>query len=311
MNIDIRLSLGFFDHPKTMKLAKRCGMEAVICLQRLWMWAAEQRPSGVLTGMDDEDIELAAKWQGEEGKFTRTLIDLHWLDEEEGQFILHGWDEHQAYASKSEERHSSAKKAAEIRWEKKRIMQGQCGSDAEAMRGACDAQCGNDATSCDAHANSNAPKHQDTSLFNTPLSTDVDIPPRGEQPAKKRRKEEPPRQAYGQFQQVMLTEDEHSKLEAEFGIKGAQDMIDRLDGYIASKGVKYKNHYATIMNWHRKDVKEEQQQQAQVPALSQGVPRFSNYGQQVKWDQQQQARALLAVGDKYKDNPEDLPPEWR
>ena len=148
-------------------------------------------------------------------------------------------------------------------------------------------------------------------VLNTPLSTDVDIPPRGEQPAKKRRKEEPPKQAYGQFQQVMLTEDEHSKLEAEFGIKGAQDMIDRLDCYIASKGVKYKNHYATIMNWHRKDVKEEQQQQAQVPALPQGVPRFSNYGQQVKWDQQQQARALLAVGDKYKDNPEDIPPEWR
>jgi hypothetical protein len=180
MNVDIRLSLGFFDHPKTMKLAKRCGMEAVICLQRLWMWAAEQRPSGVLTGMDEEDIELAAKWTGEEGKFVRTLIDLHWLDEKDEQFILHGWDEHQAYASKSEERHSSAKKAAEIRWEKKRIMQGQCGSDAEAMRGACDAQCGNDATSCDAHANSNAPKHQDTSLFNTPLSSNEDIPPRGE-----------------------------------------------------------------------------------------------------------------------------------
>lgn len=53
------------------------------------------------------------------------------------------------------------------------------------------------------------------------------------------------------------------------------------------------------------------QHQAQVSALPQGVPRFSNYGQQVKWDQQQQARALLAVGDKYKDNPEDLPPEWR
>ena len=180
MNVDIRLSLGFFDHPKTMKLAKRCGMEAVICLQRLWMWAAEQRPSGVLTGMDEEDIELAAKWQGEEGKFARTLIDLHWLDEKDEQFILHGWDEHQAYASKSEERHSSAKKAAEIRWEKKRIMQGQCGSDAEAMRGACDAQCGNDATSCDAHANSNAPKHQNTSLFNTPLSSNEDIPPRGD-----------------------------------------------------------------------------------------------------------------------------------
>jgi hypothetical protein len=163
----------------------------------------------------------------------------------------------------------------------------------------------------ESNANQEKAQYQYQYGVNTPLSPKGDIPPRGEQPAKKRRKEEPPRQAYGQFQQVMLTEDEHSKLEAEFGIKGAQDMIDRLDGYIASKGVKYKNHYATIMNWHRKDVKEEQQQQAQVPALPQGVPRFSNYGQQVKWDQQQQARALLAVGDKYKDNPEDIPPEWR
>ena len=37
--------------------------------------------------------------------------------------------------------------------------------------------------------------------------------------------------------------------------KDYQDKIDNLSSYIASKGVKYKSHYATILNWSRKDDK--------------------------------------------------------
>ena len=30
--------------------------------------------------------------------------------------------------------------------------------------------------------------------------------------------------------------------------------IEKLSSYIASKGKKYKSHYATILNWSRKDI---------------------------------------------------------
>lgn len=345
MNTDIRIAIDFWQHPKTKKLIRRVGIEGIRSLQILWTWAANNKPDGNLAGMDEEDIELAADWQGDIGAFFKALVETRWIDETDSGYALHEWLEHNPWVADDENRSNKARlsKLQQVNAAayNKCVEEGKTGltkTEYESLKGySANAEekdgdrkheekqdnSGDFATAerpqserrGNAEGNASetlAPKPSPIpTVLNTPLSPKGDIPPRGEQPAKKRRKEEPPRQAYGQFQQVLLTEDEHSKLEAEFGIKGAQDMIDRLDGYIASKGVKYKNHYATIMNWHRKDVKEEQQQQAQVPALPQGVPRFSNYGQQVKWDQQQQARALLAVGDKYKDNPEDIPPEWR
>ena len=49
MNNDIRLSVEFFDHPKTVKLQRRLGVGAVICLQRLWIWTAQNRSNGVFS----------------------------------------------------------------------------------------------------------------------------------------------------------------------------------------------------------------------------------------------------------------------
>lgn len=36
MNNDIRLSVGFFDHPKIIKLERQLGLEGVTALLRLW-----------------------------------------------------------------------------------------------------------------------------------------------------------------------------------------------------------------------------------------------------------------------------------
>lgn len=68
MNIDIRLSVGFFDHPKIIKLERQLGLEGVTALLRLWLWAAQNRPSGMLSGMDGEDIEIAARWKGDKAE---------------------------------------------------------------------------------------------------------------------------------------------------------------------------------------------------------------------------------------------------
>lgn len=60
-----------------------------------------------------------------------------------------------------------------------------------------------------------------------------------------------PKHKYGEYNNVLLTDDELEKLKAEY--PDYQDRIERLSGYIASKGNKYKSHYATIRNWARKD----------------------------------------------------------
>lgn len=148
MNIDIRLSLEFFDHPKVGKLERRLGLEAVVCLLKLWGWAAKNRPNGKLEGLDVEDVEFVARWKGSEGEFVATLLALRLLDEVDGGFAVHDWEEHQAYASKSEERSSKARKAAEARWNKAAELPVTTGSnaarvlsDATSMRDACDRQC--------------------------------------------------------------------------------------------------------------------------------------------------------------------------
>lgn len=123
MNTDIRLSTEFFRHPKTLKLKRRLGLEGIISLQQLWVWVAQNRPDGNLTGLDSEDIVLAACWEGEEVAFVQTLIDLRWLDVlGDGSLCLHNWRTRQEYASKSEERKEKARKAADARWSKSDVQ---------------------------------------------------------------------------------------------------------------------------------------------------------------------------------------------
>ena len=190
MNIDIRLSLGFFDHPKTKKLVRRLGWEAVICLQRLWMWAAENRPSGRFSGMDAEDLELAACWDGEEGKFVQTLLDLRWLEHSDEGYALHDWEENQAYASRSEDRRIAARKAADARWAKERAKGNaeDMPTDAERMGGDQQGQCGSHADVCEAHTKGNAPETRNQ-LINTPHSLLRESTPQGGAPAPVRDKQ--------------------------------------------------------------------------------------------------------------------------
>ena len=54
---------------------------------------------------------------------------------------------------------------------------------------------------------------------------------------------------YGEFQNVLLSEEEYRKLEK----ANLLTYIDKLSSYIASKGKRYKSHYATILTWYRKD----------------------------------------------------------
>ncbi len=90
----IRLSISFWNHPKTVKLQRALGLEGIRSLQILWLWSAANRPDGVLKSLDEEDIECAAKWEGETGVFVSTLLSLGWIDGHEGEWILHGWTKH-------------------------------------------------------------------------------------------------------------------------------------------------------------------------------------------------------------------------
>lgn len=61
----------------------------------------------------------------------------------------------------------------------------------------------------------------------------------------------PARHKYGEYQNVLLSDDDIEKLKKEF--PDWADRIERLSAYMASTGKSYKNHLATIRNWARRD----------------------------------------------------------
>ena len=72
--------------------------------------------------------------------------------------------------------------------------------------------------------------------------------------------------AYGRYENVILTDTELFELKAELPDKW-EYYIDRLSGYIASTGRKYKNHAATIRRWAADDTAK--------AAPKRGIPDYS------------------------------------
>jgi len=62
------------------------------------------------------------------------------------------------------------------------------------------------------------------------------------------------KQSYGEFQLVLLTDEEHQKLVDALNEQVVGQLIAELDTYMSSTGKKYKNHYATLQGWARRKI---------------------------------------------------------
>lgn len=145
MNTDIRLKVGFLDNQKVVKLQRRLGAEAVLSLIRLWIYAAENKPDGILDGFDSEDIEIICCWSHADG-ILPALLKLKLLEQIVGGFIIHDWEEHNPWAANAKSRSEQAKEAAKTRWDKERFKKQVVKPHADRM------QC-----VYDEHAEGNAP----------------------------------------------------------------------------------------------------------------------------------------------------------
>lgn len=74
----------------------------------------------------------------------------------------------------------------------------------------------------------------------------------GKDSGKKPRNKDEQKHKHGEYQNVLLTDTDLSKLRKEFP-DDWKERIERLSEYIASTGKSYKNHLATIRSWARKD----------------------------------------------------------
>jgi hypothetical protein len=116
---DFRVSSGFRDHPKVVKLERLLGEPGVLAWLELLAYTSLQRPDGRLSSMDAEDIAIAARWKGEAAQFIDILLNLRLLDRRGKVLGLHNWPIHNGYAAGFNRRSEHARKAVNARWEKR------------------------------------------------------------------------------------------------------------------------------------------------------------------------------------------------
>ena len=66
------------------------------------------------------------------------------------------------------------------------------------------------------------------------------------------KKEKPQKHQYGEYKNVLLSNDELQKLQTEFPYDW-QDRIERISGYCQQEGKVYKDYLAAIRNWAKRD----------------------------------------------------------
>lgn len=81
------------------------------------------------------------------------------------------------------------------------------------------------------------------------------------------------RHKYGEYQNVLLTDEDYEKLQAEFPTE-YEALIERLSAYMASTGRAYKNHLATMRNWARRDLEKGVARSSPIPQAREAPPVY-------------------------------------
>lgn len=108
-----------------------------------------------------------------------------------------------------------------------------------------------------------------TQMVTQTVTQNVNINKTKNQKSKTRNKKEINKESFGEFENVLLSEQELNKLKTRLGEESSR-YIERLSNYIASSGKRYKSHYATILTWAEKDKRNEKF----------GGENYANKGQQ-------------------------------
>ena len=130
-------------------------------------------------------------------------------------------------------------------------------------------------------------KEEDSLVEDIPDSAEPEPPA-----PKKTKSEKPVKHKYGEYKNVLLSDDELEKLKAEY--PDYKDRIERLSSYVASTGKSYKSHYATIRNWARKDA-EKPGRKEMVPSWMNKKNQFNNFPERPAEDMGDLESALLGA----------------
>jgi hypothetical protein len=95
--------------------------------------------------------------------------------------------------------------------------------------------------------------------YDIPLTSPLQAPTNGAYSEVKLSRVKLSKIKYGEFQNVLLKDEEYKNLLEKLGESNTKLMIEELSTYIASKGKRYSNHYATLLGWARRKVQNHQE----------------------------------------------------
>lgn len=120
MTDDVRIATSLRGHRKTRRLKRHLGEAGCWSLVCLFLFAGEQRWTGDLSGMTDEDIEEESDWNGDPGALVSALVKVKFIVGESLARQIHQWQEHNPYAAAKTTRIEKGRAAATARWAKER-----------------------------------------------------------------------------------------------------------------------------------------------------------------------------------------------
>ena len=125
-------------------------------------------------------------------------------------------------------------------------------------------------------------KEKELEINNIITDSDESPPDPPVEPKKgKAKKEKPPKHKYGEYQRVLLTDEEHERLCNEYGIEFMDKVIQFFDEYIEEKGYKSQSHNLAIRRWVIDAVKEKEAKQktksSYTDAISNRVSDVDNW----------------------------------
>jgi hypothetical protein len=111
MSLYVRVNCNFFTHRKTRRLKNKLGTDAFWIPPRLWAYAADNHPDGILADYSADELAEAIGYTGDADRMLQALLEGGFLDE--NPLRIHDWVDYNGYHKVFAER---AKAAAEARW---------------------------------------------------------------------------------------------------------------------------------------------------------------------------------------------------
>lgn len=289
----IKITTDVFDDEKILLIESLPDAYAIIVVWfKLLCLAGKQNNSGVfmMGQIAYTDKMLATIFRMKESTVTmalQTFEQFGMVEIIDGVITIPNWNKHQTLDAYEKKKERDRIYQAERRAAQKALIVGSTekSSDSPTIPSS-------DVVVSDKEEDKEIDKEEDKKNIMT--DSDESGPPAPPAPPKKPKKkpakepkEEPVKHKHGEFQHVLLTDDEFEKLAKDFGVELRDKAIRFLDEYIEETGYKKKSHNLTIRRWVIDAVKEKEQKQNKgrkepVPSWmnkKSSAEKYMDYGQ--------------------------------